>query len=101
MNGLKPKQADQVEELKKTAAKPAEKPKPKAQPQFFDVKVECLLPATLTYRVLAMDANEAVKLSMSKPPNHIRHNIPARRNIKATVYKAGELGIKYTKNFGI
>jgi hypothetical protein len=40
MNGLRPRQVviEQVEELKKTAAKPEEKPKPKAQPQMFDVK---------------------------------------------------------------
>jgi hypothetical protein len=60
-----------------------------------------MLPATLTYKVLAMDANEAIKLAMKKPPNHIKHNIQGKRPIKAVVYKAGELGIKLSKNFGV
>lgn len=105
MNGLKPKQVivKQVEDLKKEAAAKETKKteKPKAQPQMFDVKIECLLPATLTYRILAMDANEAIKKSMKIPPNNIKHNIPAKRNIRAIVYKAGELMIKMTKNFGV
>lgn len=61
-------------------------PKPKT---MFDVKVECMLPATLVYRVLATDANEAATLIKGRHPNEINHKLIGKKDIKLMVYDAG------------
>lgn len=59
------------------------------QKTYYDVKVECLLPATLVYRVLASDPNEAVALTKSRQPNEVRHRLIGKKDIKLMVYDAG------------
>lgn len=70
------------------------KPKPKF---YFDVKVECLLPATLTYRVLAEDAQQAADLIKGTQPNSVQHRLIGRKELKLTVYDAGSTFIKWMK----
>lgn len=81
------------EQLKKEAAKKLE-PKPK---YYFDVKVEVMLPATLTYRVLAEDAQQAADLIKQVQPNSVHHRLIGRKELKLTVYDAGSSIIKWMK----
>ena len=89
--------AEAKERLKKEAEakKKALEPKPKF---YFDVKVECMLPATLTYRVLAEDAQQAFDLIRGLSPNSVKHRLIGRREIKVMVYDAGSTMIKWMKN---
>jgi hypothetical protein len=80
------------EELKKLAE--ANKPKPL---YYFDVKVETMLPATLTYRVLAEDAVQAADKIKSLQPNTVKHRLLGRKDNKLTVYDAGTTTIKWMK----
>ena len=74
--------------------KKEEKPK-----VYFDVKVECMLPATLTYRVLAEDAEQAANMIKNLSPNYIKHKLVGRKEIKLSVYDSGSTIIRFIKNF--
>lgn len=65
---------------------------------YYDVKVECLLPATLTYRVLAKDAEEAVNNVKYMSPNGVKHKIAGKKDLKITVYDSGTSMIRFFKN---
>lgn len=66
--------------------------------KYYDIKIECMLPATLTYRVLAKDAEEAFRLTKNLQPNGVQHRLIGRKEIKATVYDAGSSLIRFIKN---
>lgn len=66
--------------------------------RFYDVRVECMLPATLTYRVLAEDAQQAADMIKRIPPNSVKHKLIGRKELKLTVYSAGSTLIKFVKN---
>lgn len=66
--------------------------------KYFDVKVECMLPATLTYRVLAKDADEAAAMVKQLQPNSVQHKLHGRRELKVMVYDAGSSMIRLIKN---
>lgn len=70
-------------------------PKPKF---YYDVKIECMLPATLTYRVLAEDPQQASELIKGLQPNSVRHRLIGRKEIKLMVFDAGSSMIKLIKN---
>src|SRR5690348_16571544 len=57
--------------------------------RYYEVRVECMLPATLTYRVLAESPEEAASLIKSKQPNSVQHKLLGRREAKLTVYDSG------------
>lgn len=82
------------ERLKKEAAAKL-LPKPKL---YYDVKVECMLPATLTYRVLAEDAQQASELIRGMQPNSVHHKLIGRKELKLKVYDAGSSMIRWMKN---
>jgi len=65
---------------------------------YFDVKVECMLPATLTYRVLAEDAQQAVEKTKGLQPNSVQHKLIGRKELKIRVYDAGSSILKWMKN---
>jgi|SRR5579885_2591155 len=97
-------EAKRQEQLKKEAEakKKAEEakrkllePKPK---YYYDVKVECLLPATLTYRVLAEDPQQAAEMIKTLQPNSVRHRLIGRKDLKLMVYDAGSTMIKWMRN---
>lgn len=68
------------------------------QKKYFDVKVECMLPATLIYRVLAEDAVEAAGMIKSITPNQVKHKLIGRKEIKLWVYESGSTLIRFVKN---
>jgi hypothetical protein len=69
-------------------------PKPKF---YYDVKVEVMLPATLTYKILAEDATQAVELIKGKQPNSINHKLIGRKELRLKVYDAGSSMIRLIK----
>jgi len=71
------------------------KPKPK---YLYDVKVEVMLPATLTYRILAEDPEQASTMIRQSSPTSVQHKLAGRKELKLTVYDAGCSIIKFMKN---
>jgi hypothetical protein len=84
-----------ISEIKKEAKKQEKGPKPKF---YYDVKVECMLPATLTYRVFAEDAQQAATLIKGMSPNSVKHKLIGRKEIKLVVFDAGCNMILFMKN---
>jgi len=78
-------------DLKKKAALPPPK-------YYYDVKVECMLPATLIYRVHAESPEQASQLIKGLTPNSVKHRLIGRKELKLTVYDAGSSMIKFMKN---
>jgi hypothetical protein len=91
---LKEEKPAPKKEIKKQAAK--ETPK---QKQYFDVKLEVLLPATLSYRVLALDEEEAIKETAKRAPDNLKPKYAAKKLLKASVSAAGTSFIRLVKNF--
>jgi hypothetical protein len=84
---------DKPEEPIKKEAKKFE-PKPK---YYYDVKVECMLPAILTYRVLAEDPQQAAELIRGKSPNTVKHQLIGRKELMLKVYDASGCMIRFMK----
>lgn len=76
----------------KQAAKPKEK-------KYFTVKVEAMVPATISYRVYAEDEESAIKLIDRQSPTHFQPKINAGKKIKIMVYNSGSNIIRLVKNF--
>jgi hypothetical protein len=75
--------------------KQAKLPKPK---YYYDVKVECMLPATLTYRVYAETPQQAADMIKGISPTMVKHRLIGRKEIKLMVYDAGSSFMKFMKN---
>jgi len=86
-------ESEEPKPIKKEAQKlPASKPK-----FYYDVKVECMLPAVLTYRVLAEDPQQAAELIKGKTPNSVQHKLLGRRELILKVYDASGCMIRFVK----
>ena len=83
--------AEREKERKKKAALPPPK-------YYFDVKVECMLPATLTYRVYAETPQQAAEMIKGISPTTVRHRLIGRKELKLMVYDAGSTMMKFMKN---
>jgi len=81
----------------KKEAKVAKSPLIKAK-LYYDVKVECMLPATVTFRILAEDAEQAAGLIRGASPIAVKHRLLGRKDHKITVCEAGSSMIKWVKN---
>jgi len=79
-------------------AKKQEKSPPIKAKLYYDVKVECMLPATLTFRVLAEDPEQAAGLIRGMNPSTIKHRLVGRKDIKLSVYDAGSTMLRWMKN---
>lgn len=66
--------------------------------RYFDIKVECTLPATVTYRVLAETPEQAATLIKNLQPTSVKHKLNLRRETKLTVYESGSTIIRLIKN---
>ena len=71
----------------KKEAKPKIDPRVKSPPikdkRYYDVKVECMLPATLTFRVLAEDPMQAAELIKGMSPVGVKHRLIGRKDTQA------------------
>lgn len=93
---LKPKIGAVQPPVKKVAAK--EKLPVIKEKHYYDVKVETTLPATLTYRVLAEDAQQAAVLIKGMSPVSVKHRLAGKRDIKLSVYRAGTSMMEWARN---
>ncbi len=84
----------------KKAAKPNAKTQapPIKEKRYYDVKVESMIPAVLTFRVLAEDPQQASELIRGLNPVGVKHRLVGRRDQKLTVYEAGSSMIKWVRN---
>ena len=57
-----------------------------------------MVPATIVYRVLAENFNEAIDLTKNQQPTSIKYKIPAKKDIKIYVYDAGTSIVRFVKN---
>ena len=92
-----PEESKQAQPVKPKEIKKEAKivlPKPKT---YFDVKVECMLPATLTYLILAEDAEQAADLIKGQSPNSVQHKLVGRKEIALKVYDSGSCMIRFVK----
>jgi hypothetical protein len=69
----------------------------KIDKKYFDVKVETMLPATVTYRVLAEDAQQACELLKNATPIQVKYKLGGKKDIKLVVYDAGSTMIRFIK----
>ncbi len=65
---------------------------------YFDVKVYSNIPAVLTYRILAEDAQEAADLIKNKSPNSVQYKLAGRKDTSLKVYDAGSSIIRFVLN---
>jgi hypothetical protein len=75
--------------------KEQEKPKTK---QYYDVRVLSLVQADLTYRVLAETPQQAAELIKNIPPSSIKPKLQGKKDLKISVYRAGQSVIEFIKN---
>lgn len=75
------------------------KQSPPIKPKFYyDVKVECMLPATVTYRVLAETPEQAAEMIKGMSPVGVKHRLIGKKDIKLSVYDAGSTMLRWMKN---
>lgn len=84
---------------KEQEEKKLEKTAAPVQKKYYDIRLEALVPCTITYRILADDEHDALAQMNKRPPTGVRPNIPQKRDIKATVYDAGSSIIRFAKSF--
>lgn len=65
---------------------------------YFDVRVECMIPATLTYKVLAENPEQAAAMIKGMTPHAVKHRLIGRKESKLMVYDAGSTIIKLIRN---
>ena len=71
--------------------------KPKER-SMCEVRVDCMVPATVTYRVLAEDPEHALILIKNRAPDKIAYKVARRKQLKLYVYEAGTCILKFIKN---
>jgi hypothetical protein len=69
-----------------------------AAQRYFDVKIEGTMPFIQTYRIFAKNAEEALQKTKTATPKSTQYKLPAKRNIKATIYRAGTMMVELVKN---
>lgn len=84
----------------KKKAKPnaKEQSPPIKEKHYYDVKVESMIPAVLTFRVLAEDPQQAADMIKGMNPIGVKHRLVGRRDQKLTVYEAGSSMIRWARN---
>ena len=66
--------------------------------KYYDVRVECTVPSTIVFKVLASSPEEALQKIKSSKPVSVQPRLNARKDIKATVYDSGSNIIRFIKN---
>lgn len=74
--------------LKKTATKEV----------YWDCKIETMVPAILSYRILAKTPEEAATKAKTASPNHVQYKLAHKRDKKLTIYEAGKSIVRFIKN---
>jgi hypothetical protein len=79
--------------------KEAKKEPPAVKPKFYyDIKLDAMLPATLTFRVLAETPEQAAGMIKNMSPVAVKHKLVGKKDLKLTVYLAGSSMIMWARN---
>lgn len=70
----------------------------KKDKRYYDVKLEVTLPAVISYRILAEDAEQAESLIRGAVPVGVKYKLAGKRDLKITVYESGSTIIRFIKN---
>jgi hypothetical protein len=70
---------------------------PAPENQWYEVRVECQVPATAIFRVYAKDPEDALNRAKNASPSGIKYKLAGRRNLKATVIEVGTAIAKLVK----
>lgn len=65
--------------------------------KYYDVKVEALVPAIITYRILAEDEENALKLIDKSNPIHVKYELTKKKALVMKVYDAGTVLLRLIK----
>lgn len=65
--------------------------------KYYDVKVEAMIPATLTYRVLAETPEQAAELYKFQQPIGVKHKLAGKKESKLSVSEAYSSIIKFVR----
>lgn len=71
-----------------------------AQSKYYSIKLETLLPATLTYKVLAKSPEEALEKARKGSPQNVQYKLAGKKDLKAMVYDIGSSIVKLVKYLG-
>jgi hypothetical protein len=66
--------------------------------ELYEVKLEAMVPAIITYVILAETPEEAIKLIKKHSPNNISYKLNNKKDIKYMVYNAGTVLLRFIKN---
>lgn len=66
--------------------------------QYYTVKIEAMVPCTLTYKILANNPQDALTKARKTKPHNIMHQLNGRKDLKASVYKFGYSIIELVMN---
>jgi hypothetical protein len=67
------------------------------QKKYYDVFVTAMIPATLTYRVLAETPEQAAELYKNQQPIAVKHKLAGRKESKVSVSEAYSSIIKFIR----
>lgn len=70
----------------------------KNKKELYEVKLEAMVPAVITYVILADSPEEAIKLIKKHAPNNISYKLNNKKDIKYMVYNAGTVLLRFIKN---
>jgi hypothetical protein len=78
-------------------------PPPKPVPKNYTVKVECLVPTTITYTVLALNEQDALKEvdKVAARKVSIQHNVNRKIKLKVGVYTLNSSMLKLSKIYRV
>jgi len=102
--GYEEKQKQRAELAKKAAARKEEEKKKGAKQQpkplaYYDVRIECMLPGVLHYKVLAEDAFKAAEMIKNKTPNSVTYKLAGVKSLILRVYESGTTMLKHMKRY--
>lgn len=64
---------------------------------YYEVRVDCMLPATLTYKVLAETPEQAAEMIKNMQPIGVNHKLHGRKELLLKVYLSGTSMLKFMK----
>jgi hypothetical protein len=66
--------------------------------KYYEVRIECMLPATLTYRILAETPEQAAEFYKHQQPIAVKHKLAGRKESKISVSEAYSSIIIFIRN---
>jgi len=66
--------------------------------KYYDVKIDCSLPAVLHYKVLAESPEDACEKIKNLSPNGVKYKLIGRKETRITVYDMGTSLVRFVKN---